>query len=269
MADPPLPAAHIVLELPSGELITADEIGARGQVVARRLGERTWHIWDVVGRRDYPYPADFLEEVRTEGLSRRSPKTLRFDLLDEGSRIFLLHDLGWLHPADEYYARIPSFTCPAGRAHPPGEMCAGLWWCDIDEADCQPVEGGEAKTFQGLPLRKRRIAQRTYRCAARPAGLRPQRARPDRELPDLAPGGGQEQRRRARGRGAAGGAGGVAGCAGRGVRWLVWRIRYSCRLTPSAPVRPVRRRRWFARCARAGGLGRLAWCARARTGGMS
>jgi hypothetical protein len=177
MADPPLPAARIVLELPSGELITADEVGARGQVVARRLGERTWHIWDVVGRRDYPYPADFLEEVRTEGLSRRSPKTLRFDLLDEGSRIFLLHDLGWLHPADEYYARIPSFTCPAGRAHPPGEMCAGLWWCDIDEADCQPVEGGEAKTFQGLPLRKRRIAQRTYRCAARPAGLRPQRAR--------------------------------------------------------------------------------------------
>jgi hypothetical protein len=174
MFDPPLPADGVILELPGGEYVTADALGARGQVVARIPGHDAWHVWDVVGRRDYPYPADFLEEVRTEGLSRRSPRGLRFDLLGAESRIFLLHEQGWFENPHDYYAALPEFRCPRQIAHALGEPCAGLWWCDIAEGDSQPVAG---LTFQGQPARKRTIGRRTYRCAARPEGIAPRYAR--------------------------------------------------------------------------------------------
>jgi len=174
MFDPPLDASQIVLELPNGERLTAQQLSARGQVVARIPGEDAWHVWDVVGGRDYPYPADFLEEVRTEGLSRRSPRGLRFDLLGPQSRIYLLHERGLIQNPADYYARIPAFRCPRNQTHPPEQCCAGLWWCDISALDSEPLEG---VSFQGLSARKRTIAQRTYRCAARPEGIAPHYAR--------------------------------------------------------------------------------------------
>jgi len=36
----------------------------------------TYHLWDIVGTGDYPYPSDFIEEAIRMGISRRIPQSL-------------------------------------------------------------------------------------------------------------------------------------------------------------------------------------------------
>jgi len=177
--DPPVLAKDIILELPNGHVISAAELPSRGMVVARIRGDSKWHVWDVVGMKDYPYPVDFIEELRIGGLSRRMPPHLRIDLLSKDSGIFLLHDRGALLNAHEYYRHLSGYSCPMGHAHQPGEMCAGLWWCDLDLDDQgrNSMSKLDGRTMYGDATWKRRTGHRHYRCRTRPEGVKPEYAR--------------------------------------------------------------------------------------------
>lgn len=104
-------------------------------------GKEIWHVWDWVGSKFYPNVADFVEEVRLYGMSRRLSKGLDFKKLTPESRIFLLHANAHIENAQAFQrARIGGKalgldwdTCPKG-IHKPGEtrMCAGLWWEDVN-----------------------------------------------------------------------------------------------------------------------------------------
>lgn len=91
------------------------------------------HLIDWIGAVHYPNVADFLEEVRYFGVSRRMPSNLPFDRLTKDSRLLLVHGKGWIDNFQEYDVEDSPFECPTGK-HAPGdlvEMCVGLWWHDL------------------------------------------------------------------------------------------------------------------------------------------
>lgn len=55
------------------------------------------HVIDYVGKKFYPMPVDFIEEARVMGISRRLPKTFKFELLSLKSHLILVHELGLVH----------------------------------------------------------------------------------------------------------------------------------------------------------------------------
>lgn len=107
------------------------------------------HVVDVVGERYYPNVADFVEEVRHMGLSRRIQSTVPFGLLTQHSRIILVHRKAWVNHWPEL--RNPTgnnqdigYRCPRelttpDALHRRGEaMCAGVWWEDLDPDTVRP-----------------------------------------------------------------------------------------------------------------------------------
>ncbi len=137
--------------------------------------EGVWHILDWVGSSHYPNVADFVEEVRQMGMSRRLPKTLAFERLTLESRHFLVHSRAIVaHPemyrvphvepdTDDTTGRGP-YRCPHNiPSHAAGvevgetlhhPMCAGIWWEDLDP--CEYVGDGQDRKA------KRRIPSGTY-----------------------------------------------------------------------------------------------------------
>jgi hypothetical protein len=105
------------------------------------------HIFDVVGQEFYPYPADYVEETRRLGASRRLPANLDFSKLGPGSRLVLIHARALIENFS-VYPQPPQLSCPKGialHAHAPlPEMCAGLWWHDLPgEADAAGAHAGQ------------------------------------------------------------------------------------------------------------------------------
>src|SRR5512134_804276 len=69
------------------------------------------HVLDWVGKEGYPNVADFVEEVRHLGLSRRLPKTLDFTKITANSLIVLLHENAWIAGWRGLLLKT-SWTCP-------------------------------------------------------------------------------------------------------------------------------------------------------------
>lgn len=95
------------------------------------------HIFDWVGSESYPNVADFVEEVKRMGLSRRLSRSLDFSRLGPGSRIICLHSRAHIVNHRDYY-EAASWNCPKGldahhnRHHAKlAATCAGLWWEDV------------------------------------------------------------------------------------------------------------------------------------------
>lgn len=153
LMDPPTP-------LPQGLTIAP-------QGVSWVQRDDVWHLVDWVGSTHYPNVADFLEEVRRFGLSRRIPKGEPFERITMESRILLVHARAIVEPVEEYRPRDGApFSCPKHiREHETtSTRCAGLWWEDI--------EGGEVVDEEvGICLR--RMPSFTYGGKARREGLRP------------------------------------------------------------------------------------------------
>jgi hypothetical protein len=145
-----------------------------------KLFERdgVWHVIDWIGSQHYPNVADFLEEVRRFGLSRRLPQTLDFSKLTPKSRILLVHARAWVQNFDDYAAQWVTGLkpgsladyydpCPKSKAdhafdhHP--SMCAGVWWQDI--------EGDELVLSNRLV--DRRMPSFTFTAVARPDDVTP------------------------------------------------------------------------------------------------
>jgi len=103
-----------------------------------------WHVFDVVGQEYYPYPADYIEETRQKGASRRLPANLDFAKLSPESRLMLVHQKTVIENFKQY-PQPPAVTCPKGleehQAAPLPSMCAGLWWHDLPAKERQ-LPGG-------------------------------------------------------------------------------------------------------------------------------
>jgi len=115
-----------------------------------QLGD-TWHVFDIIGENYYPYVADFVEEGRRMGVSRRLPSNLDFSKIDpEKSRLVLLHRRAIISNVEEAgFLNLPHI-CPKGIAgHEAGmlsEMCAGLWWHDLSS---KHLDTSQLREFKG------------------------------------------------------------------------------------------------------------------------
>jgi hypothetical protein len=158
---------------------------------------RTHYVIDIVGEEYYPNVADFIEEVRRYGVSRRISRNSQFDKLDRHSRLILVHRRGHIANASDYQAaRDPErFWCPLDIPHHLKDdyrgMCAGLFWEDIDKGvaigaddeNAPLVVGGSVKYDQpGVQMHLQRHSSRAtirametfrYRGLKRPDGVTP------------------------------------------------------------------------------------------------
>ncbi|MDO9130970.1 MAG: hypothetical protein Q7U34_14000 [Anaerolineales bacterium] len=104
-----------------------------------------WHIFDVVGQEYYPYPADYVEETRYKGASRRLGAKLEFAKLGPESRLLLVHQKAIIANYDQY-PQPPVVLCPKGlvehQSAPLPSMCAGLWWHDLGSNGVRHLPGG-------------------------------------------------------------------------------------------------------------------------------
>ncbi|ASN83208.1 hypothetical protein [Deinococcus ficus] len=107
------------------------------------------HILDWVGSEHYEYPADFIEEARRMGVSRKIPVGTNLSGITPQSTIMLLHKRGSVRNARAVSA-ASSMLCPSGQ-HKRGEDCAGLHWVI-------PGQGGTTRrqltcgTYEVTPL---------------------------------------------------------------------------------------------------------------------
>jgi hypothetical protein len=87
------------------------------------------HVYDIVGREHYPTVAEFVDEVRRMGVSRRIAQNTDFARLTADSRLFLLHEHADIANACEFPSqrRCPRLREEHLRAGY-SDMCARLWW---------------------------------------------------------------------------------------------------------------------------------------------
>lgn len=156
LADPPMPVP------PDWAL------SAQGVKLIERDG--VTHLVDWIGRQHYPNVADFVEEVRRFGLSRRLPRTLDFSRLTLDSRILVVHARAVImnhaayRPSDGAPYECPSDVPEIHRRHVPGNlMCAGLWWEDVD--------GGEALAGEDARRVLRSLPSLAYHARRPPDGV--------------------------------------------------------------------------------------------------
>jgi hypothetical protein len=163
-----MPVEAFLVDPPA--MVTAQALGLIDKGVRLIEIENVWHVFDIVGEKHYPYVADFVEEGRRMGFSRRLPENLDFTKLDPvQSRLVLLHRKATITNVKEAgYLRL-DHLCPKGiEEHKAGrleEMCAGLWWHDL-----------AAKNLDAEGLRKLKSGAK-YAAAVRPKGSdKPERA---------------------------------------------------------------------------------------------
>ena len=131
--------------------------------------EGVWQIFDIVGEEHYPYPADYVEETRLKGASRRLSRNLDFSKISPQSHLVLVHRKAILQNFHQY-PQPPVVECPkmlaAHAVAPLEETCAGLWWHDIHATDGEMLENGRIlrKLAGGIQ----------YHAWARPHNVRPE-----------------------------------------------------------------------------------------------
>jgi len=101
-------------------------LSAVGTTMIERDG--VTHVLDVVGREHYPTVAEFVDEARRLGISRRISRTAAFERLTPDSRLLLLHPHALIANAPEFPSGA---VCPCGVAEHFAAnfagMCARLW----------------------------------------------------------------------------------------------------------------------------------------------
>ncbi len=157
------PNAHPIEEflLDPPILTDSEELGLSpiGVHVVDRPDGSVW-LYDIVGSIYYRNVADYIEEARALGVSRRLPANLPWDRIDQRTRYILLHARAHIHEIEPYLeSELPemraAYPCPGlvarkhcGRnrtLHGPGQRCARFWWQDIDFPE---LDGGRAVARQ-------------------------------------------------------------------------------------------------------------------------
>lgn len=118
----------------------------------------TYHLLDMVGVQHYRMVADFLEESRRFGISRRIAVTQDLAKLTPESRLILIHARGYLRNASAYLQPEDGSGfdgCPCEKPeHAPARlascpMCIGALWECLD--DGIPVQGDERRVLRPMP----------------------------------------------------------------------------------------------------------------------
>lgn len=139
------------------------------------------HILDWVGEDHYPNVADFIEEARRWGVSRRMPRNLPWRNLSARSTLLLVHRRGFIRNWRDYRPQLAgadrllrTYACPTGNpdhatAHGTlTDCCAGVWWDDITGGVVpQGRAAGDRTTVREMPWG-------TYTGRERPEGVEPQ-----------------------------------------------------------------------------------------------
>jgi hypothetical protein len=179
LIDPPQPIAG--LNIPN-----------RGVMIRERPdGSGVYDVYDRVGEKFYPNVADFVEETRRMGLSRRLGANTDFDKLTTDSMIFLAHPKAIVTNADLAYQLLWEESDAYTGAHPwscrcgkpdhnriltaiesgtferPLPSCVSLWW--------ELVRGGDEVWDPSKPPRTVRRAMPAFAYEARhaPEGFSP------------------------------------------------------------------------------------------------
>jgi hypothetical protein len=119
-------------------------VTAIGTKMIERAG--VFHLIDLVGSVHYPNVADYIEEVRRFGVSRRLSGSTDFSKLTSESRLLMGHTRGFITNFSEYAADWrhsrdpkpghPEPRCPKGIvSHDQDEapvFCAGVYWQDVE-----------------------------------------------------------------------------------------------------------------------------------------
>lgn len=141
------PVEHFIVDAPipvDDELRRELGISAVGVRLAEHRNGPP-HVFDWVGETHYPNVADFVEEVKRYGMSRRAPTTFDFNKLRPGSMQMLVHAKACIERPAEYQLsrmgvqegyrwcprRPPIEAHVTFAAQPDDQMCAGLWWEDV------------------------------------------------------------------------------------------------------------------------------------------
>lgn len=135
-----------------------------------------YHILDWVGSQHYPNVADFVEEARRFGTSRRAPSTLDFSKLTKESRHLYVHSRAGILNYGEFRAAIlqtiggersKTIPCPKCRAEHSidvlKEQCLGLCWHDVEKGTAQHEARRVVRTVPAF----------SYGAWSRPAGFEP------------------------------------------------------------------------------------------------
>lgn len=140
-----LPIEHFLVDapIPLAEKQRKDMgLTPRGvRLVENADPQRPPHVYDWVGSEYYPNVADFVEEVKRYGMSRRVPTNFDFSKLRPRSRQVLIHARAVINESAQYqlsrmgieegYKRcekqLPEHTDLKYEG-----MCASLWWEDIE-----------------------------------------------------------------------------------------------------------------------------------------
>ncbi len=85
------------------------------------------HVLDWVGESHYPEIADFIEEARRKGVSRKISHTAPIEGLSAESRLFLAHPRGRVTNAGQL-STPTGFACPCGKGHSAQDGCIGWAW---------------------------------------------------------------------------------------------------------------------------------------------
>jgi hypothetical protein len=119
----------------------------------------THYVLDVVGMNNYPNVADFIEETRRYGVSRRISRNSDFSLLDTNSRLILIHERAWIENADQYITAREEGRgwcprdIPSHLKQNPFAMCASLYWEDIEKGEKPKEEDEDAVLTHGRKMR--------------------------------------------------------------------------------------------------------------------
>jgi len=113
-------------------------------------------IFDWVGSGFYPNVADFVEEVRRFGVSRRISSGVDFSSITGTATIVFLHQKAYIDDYPLYVknrvgihvGESTNSCCPKSKHTIDQEiMCAGLWWEDVTPASGELVDRNQRKPY--------------------------------------------------------------------------------------------------------------------------
>jgi hypothetical protein len=140
-----LSVEHYLVDPPDLQCFDRMGVTPAGVRLVERKG--VFHVYDWINSAHYPDLATFVEEVRRFGLCRRLPRSLRFDMLTDDSRLILIHSRAYVANFEQYaskwhgagvpcpghpHRRCPKGMCAHDRDREPS-MCAGVWWQDVTQ----------------------------------------------------------------------------------------------------------------------------------------
>lgn len=100
------------------------EVSAQGVHLVKDPQTGVYHVLDWVGQASYPHVADFVEEVRMMGLSRRAAEQTNFELLTKDSTIILIHKDAILDNPGEFAEQMEGGYTAKERMERWGIRCA-------------------------------------------------------------------------------------------------------------------------------------------------